>query len=80
MIAVKRNRDGKVFSSDMSKDECIYEIHFCTSYTQVMIYEVDENGDLKEGEIICDAVGTRPCPLDLIATDGDDRGEFIICQ
>ncbi len=77
MIKVKRNSDGKIFTNDMSKKESIYEIHFCTSYTQVMIQEEDENGELKSKEIICDPVGTKPNPIDLIATQDDETGSFI---
>ena len=74
MIKVKRNSDEKVFTTDMSKDEGIYEMHFCTSYTQVMIQELDENGKLTSKEIICNPVGTTPSPIDLIATQEDETG------
>ncbi len=74
MIKVKRNSDGKVFTTDMSKDESIYEMHFCTSYTQVMIQELDENGTLTHKAIICNPVGTTPSPIDLIATQEDETG------
>jgi len=77
MIAVKRHRDGKVFTTDMSKDDGIYEMHFCTSYTQVMIQEADDEGRLKNSEIICKPVGTEPNWVDLIATQDDDTGEFV---
>lgn len=29
--------NGKVFTNDMCSVECIIEIHFCTSYTQVTV-------------------------------------------
>ncbi len=77
MIKVKRDSDGKIFTNDMSERDGIYEIHFCTSYTQVMIQEEDENGKLKSKEIICNTVGTKPNPVDLIATQDDETGRFI---
>ena len=77
MIKVKRNSDGKIFTNNMSERESIYEIHFCTSYTQVMIQEEDEEGKLKSKGIICDPVGTKPNPIDLIAAQDDETGSFI---
>ena len=77
MIKVKRHKDGKVFTTDMSENESIFEIHFCTSYTQVMIQEYDGDGKLQQGEIICEPAGTTPNCIDLIATQHDDSGEFI---
>ncbi|AFT66179.1 hypothetical protein Q91_0139 [Cycloclasticus sp. P1] len=61
----------------MSKEEGIYEMHFCTSYTQVMIQELDEDGKLTSGEIICLPEGTKPNWVDLIATQNDDTGVFV---
>lgn len=77
MIKVKRERDGKVFTTDMSKEECIYEIHFCTSYTQVVFYEVDDEGNRVTRYVICDPVGTKGSPFDLLAIQGEDSGTFI---
>lgn len=77
MIKVKRDRDGKVFTTDMSQDEGIYEMHFCTSYTQVMIQELNEEGRLTNSEIICEPVGTKANWIDLIATQDDDTGTFV---
>ena len=74
MIKVTRDKDGKVFASDMSKDECIIEIHFCTSYTQVKVYEFGEDRAFWEKDIICQPIGTKPNTLDLIATQDDDTG------
>ena len=76
MISVKRTRDGKVFTSDMSKSDGIYEIHFCTSYTEVMIQEEIE-GNLVSERIICEPVGTKASFVDLIAIKDDDLGVFI---
>jgi len=77
MIAVKRDRDGKVFSNDMSEKESIYEIHFSTSYTQVKVQELDENGGLVSCDIICRPFGARVNWVDLIATQPDDTGFFL---
>jgi len=77
MIKVKRDKDGKVFTTDMSQDEGIYEMHFCTSYTQVMIQEFNEEGRLTNREIICEPAGTKANWIDLIATQEDDTGAFV---
>ena len=78
MIKVKRNHDGKVFTSDMSKDDCILEIHFCTSYTQVICYELDEDGSLQQIDIICPADCTEMGLVDGIAVADSDWGRFIL--
>jgi len=78
VIKVKRHKDGKCFTNDISKNECIYEIHFCTSYTEVMVQEVDSEGNLRDKQIICQAVGgTESDWIELIATQDDDIGEFV---
>ena len=77
MITVRRDKDKKEFTTDMSKEEGIYEMHFCTSYTQVMIQELDEDGKLTSGEIICPPEGTKPNWVDLIATQNDDTGVMV---
>jgi len=78
VISVKRDRDGKIFTNDMSAKESIYEIHFCTSYTQVRVQELDEDGKLLSREIICKAVGTNANWVDLMAIqDDDDTGTFL---
>ena len=39
-IKVKRLRDGKIFTNNLEPEkDCIIEIHFCTSYTQVVVQE-----------------------------------------
>ena len=77
MINVKRDRDGKIFTSDMSAEESIYEIHFCTSYTQVRVQELDEDGKLKSLDIICKPEGTQSSWVDLISVQDDDTGVLI---
>ena len=78
IIKVKRSKDGKIFTTDMSENEGIYEMHFCTSYTQVMIQEMNGDGVLQEGEIICLPEGTEPNWIDEIATQEDDTGAFVV--
>jgi hypothetical protein len=73
-IVATRDSDGKQFTTNMSNDEGIYEMHFCTSYTQVMIQEIGDDGKLKNKEIICPPHGTEPNPIDLIATQNDETG------
>jgi hypothetical protein len=55
-----------------------YEMHFCTSYTQVLIQEEGENGSLESKEIICEPVGSNPNPIDLIAVQNDESGTLIV--
>jgi hypothetical protein len=77
MFSVKRDRDGKVFTSDMSAEDYIYAIHFCTSYTQVKVQELGEDGILMSSDIICKPVGTQANWVDLFAIQDDDTGTFI---
>lgn len=78
MIKVKRNRDGKVFTIDMSEKETIYEIHFCTSYTQVRIQEHGENGPYTKNDIFVKPIGTKTNCIDQLAFDGtEDWGEWL---
>lgn len=77
MISVKRDRDGKVFTNDMSVRESIYEIHFCTSYTQVKVQEYGEDGKMRSSDIICKPVGVQVNWVDLIAIQDDDTGTFV---
>jgi hypothetical protein len=78
MIKVKRKRDEKIFDIDMSKTEVIYEMHFCTSYTQVKIQEWSESGKLESKDIFIKSIGMKENPIDMLAFDGDeDWGEFI---
>lgn len=72
-IVVTRDSDQRVFTSDMSGDDSIIEIHFCTSYTQVVVQEMVE-GKGKCHDIICPPLGSTPNPVDLIATQGDETG------
>ena len=72
-IVVTRDSDKRVFSSDMSGDDSIIEIHFCTSYTQVVVQEMIEGKGVCH-DIICPPLGSTPNPIDFIATQGDEIG------
>ena len=82
-FAVK-NRRGEIFTNDMSEDNpnSILEIHFCTSYTQVVVQkqETDDDGVtkyVKEDIIIPikspDGFGQA---IDFMAVSGDEIGEW----
>lgn len=71
-ISVKRLSDGKVFTNNMSSDESIYEIHFCTSYTQVRVQEVLD-GKLTSQDVFCRPLGTEMSPIDSISFRGDEE-------
>ena len=77
IIKVKRDKDGEVFTSDMSTSRGIIEIHFCTSYTQVIIQE-EIDGKFPESHIICPPEGSEPSWIDQIATVGDDTGVLYV--
>lgn len=77
MIQVKRLKDGKIFTNDMTEKESIYEIHFCTSYTQVLVQEEDPYGNLKRKDIICPAIGIVPTWEDLLSIRFNDEGVFL---
>ena len=78
MIKVKRLKDGQVFTSSMSDDNlfCILEIHFCTSYTQVEVYDRSVK-PYKQSTVICDPIDSVGCWIDMITVIDDDRGVFI---
>ena len=76
-IKVKRHIDRRVFTNDMSNDECILEIHFCTSYTQVIVQEKNSHGYLVTSDIICNPVGSNEYWVDLIAVQDSTIGEFV---
>jgi hypothetical protein len=78
LIKVKRIKDGRIFTSDMSgkDDACILQIHFSTSYTQVVIQEkIGEK--FTQFDLICLPIGSEPCVIDLIATANDDEGVIL---
>ena len=77
LISVKRDSDDKVFTTNMSEKEGIYEMHFCTSYTQVKVQELNQSGELISKDIICPPIGTVGNFVDMIAIQNDDTGIII---
>ena len=77
MIKVKRHRDGKVFTSDMSAKESIDEINFHKEYTQVLAYELKDDGKVGYSEIFCKPDGTSPEWYITELQGVEDTGEFI---
>jgi hypothetical protein len=76
LIRVQRDSDQKIFTNDISNAESIIEIHFCASYTQVIVQELKPSG-YQTKDIICEPIGTTANPIDLIATQNDDTGKFL---
>ena len=82
IIKVKDLKTGVVYTSEMSSENkhLITSMHFCTSYTQVTVQDEIETENRKsypEHDIIIPPVGSKPCFIDLIATQGDNEGEFV---
>lgn len=73
LIRVRRESDGKVFSSDMREDNVIYEMHFCTSYTQVFVQEAD---GIYLG-LCCPPIGTNPSWWDMVVMQDVEKGVFL---
>ena len=80
MLIKVKDKEGNVYTSDMSKenDKSILEMHFCTSYTQVIVQDtiIDENGKTiyPEKDIIIPLEGGNW--VDMIAVDEDEIGEW----
>lgn len=86
MLIKVKDKQGNIFSTDMTDKRCIYEIHFCTSYTQFLVQEeyVDENGKkkYKHKSIVVPAKKTwdLETALDFIAVNEEELGEIISCE
>jgi hypothetical protein len=76
IIKVKRHWDGKIFTSDMSDPygDVIIEIHFCTSYTQVIVQDKEEKQAVS---IMILDEGTKPSIIDTFAIQGIGTGSFV---
>jgi len=74
-LAVK-DREGNVYTNDMTNPKTIIEIHFGTSYTQVIVQdEIDGyNGDKRymHKDVII------PTSSGFIAIDEDEIGEWAV--
>lgn len=79
LIKVKDSK-GKVFSNDISQFECIIEIHFCTSYTQVVVQEKDSEEDktVRKDIIIPIKNGNKlEQAIDFLAVKNDEIGSWF---
>lgn len=77
MIKVRREVDGKIFTSDVSTEEGIYEMHFSTSFTQVRVQEFDCNGKIVHKDIFCQPDGSEPDGWDFRGVKHNQVGSFI---
>ena len=80
LISVRNKRTGKVYDSSMKSDASILEIHFCTSYTEVIVQDeiVNDSGNKSyPTHSIFIPVESNSSWIDLIAIQNDDEGEFV---
>lgn len=78
-IKVLDKETGVVYTNNMSdkNKHCILELHFCTSYTQIVVQD-ELDGNYNTHEIFVEPVGSKSNMLDLIAIKDDDHeGVFI---
>lgn len=89
LIQVRNKENKKIYSSDMSADnkQSIIEIHFCTSYTQVIVQDQVEEIDFltkdtkikfPTTDLILPPIGSTPNWIDEIATQGNHTGEWVM--
>ena len=81
-LRVLDKSNNVIYSNDMSDNNkhAICEIHFCTSYTQVVVQdEIMVDGKIKypTHDVILPPVGSKPNWIDEIATNGDPQGEWV---
>jgi len=79
LIRVRDNVTGKIYSNDMSENNnlSILEIHFCTSYTQVEVQEIN-NGKGLTHTICIQPLGTKPNWIDLVAIQDSNAGSWVV--
>ncbi|MDT2832378.1 hypothetical protein P7H62_15430 [Vagococcus carniphilus] len=83
MLIKVRDSKGKVFSNDTSNFECIIEIHFCTSYTQVVVQEKDVETDetiFRDIIIPIENKNNLEQVIDMIAVKSDEIGSWEASQ
>ena len=81
LIKVKDKTTNKVYTNEMDNDCCITEIHFCTSYTQVVVQDVinkDGKTTYPNHDVILPPLKSEPYWVDLIAIQNSNIGEWII--
>ena len=82
-LKIRDKKTGVIYSSNMSDENkhSIINMSFCTSYTQVEVQdEIEENGKKSwpTHDIILPPIGSVVNWVDLIATQNDNEGEWII--
>lgn len=75
-LKIRDKKTGIIYTNDMSESNVILSINFCTSYTQVKVQHKENEKNL-EKDLILPPLGTKPYWVDLIATQGDDEGEWV---
>ena len=80
MLIKVKDKEGNIYTNNMSKsnDKSILEIHFCTSYTQVVVQDTIVNDEgvtiYSEKDIIIPL--ENPNWADMIAVDDNEIGEW----
>lgn len=82
LIKIKDKKTGTIYTNDMGADNknCILEIHFCTSYTQVKVQsEKESHGKtiFPTHDIMLSPVKSKANFVDLIAIQNDNEGEWL---
>jgi hypothetical protein len=77
------DKEGNIYSTDLSSNKCIYEIHFSTSYTQFEVQEVvidsDGNKLYKKKSVIVPVEGKDDLAtaIDFLAVSDDEIGKIV---
>lgn len=83
-LKIRDIKTGIVYSSNMDDNNknVILSMNFCTSYTEVEVQEETEVGGKKKfptHTVILPPFGSDPSWTDLIATQEDNKGEWVSC-
>lgn len=71
MIIVKRDSDGKIFTTNVSMVESIYEIYFYSDHTRVTVREIaPDTATTRWSHIICKPTVCRQSCSDVISYTG----------
>ncbi len=82
-LKIRDKKTGVIYSSNMSGENkhTILSMNFCTSYIQVEVQDETEIGVKKKyivHDVILTPFGTESNWIDLIATQEDNKGEWVI--
>jgi len=82
MIVKVRDKDGNIYTNDMSHnaDKWILEIHFGTSYTQVIVQDKlqnDEGNEIFPQKNIIIPMGDMYW-IDMLAVNENEIGEWVV--